>query len=127
MKNLINRALKLVLNIPIVSTEICKNKNIFDYDMAYNYFCSINMFRILRLNHHPFLANKVQLYQRSHSHHTRSVQNQVLNLPKPNCSKFQRSFLYNGIQIWNNLPLNIRNVQDDLHSFKYRLKQFLLS
>ena len=127
IKNLIRRALKLVINSETLTPEICKNERLFNFEMAYEYFCSINMYRIIQLNNHEFLAAKLLSYQNSHSHETRSVQNQNLNLPLFRKSKCQRSFLYNGIQIWNTLPLNIRIVQDDLNSFKKLLKNHLLS
>ena len=127
VKNLTRRALKLVINSETLTPEICKNERLFDYDMAYEYFCSINMYRIIQLNHHEFLANKLLSYQTNHTYETRSVQNQSLTLPLYRLSKCQRSFLYNGIKIWNLLPLNIRTVQDDLNSFKKLLKYHLLS
>ena len=127
IKNLVNRALKLVVNRHTLTPDICKNERLFDFDMAYRYFCSINMYRIIQLNNHEFLATKLQSYQTNHSHETRSVQNQHLTLPLFRLSKCQRSFLYNGIQIWNLLPLNIRIIEDDLNSFKKLLKNHLLS
>ena len=127
VKNLVNRALKLVLNRPSLTPDLCRNERIFDFDMAYQYFCSINMYRILCLNSHNFLANKVLSYQTHHSHETRSVINQTLTLPFYRLSKCQRSFLYQGIKLWNELPPRIRNVEDDLISFKKLLKEHLLS
>ena len=127
IKNLVNRALKLVVNRHTLTPDTCKNERLFDFDMAYRYFCSINMYRIIQLNNHDFLATKLQSHQTNHSHETRSVQNQHLTLPLFRLSKCQRSFLYNGIQIWNLLPLNIRIIEDDLNSFKKLLKNHLLS
>ena len=127
IKNLVNRALKLVVNRHTLTPDTCKNERLFDFDMAYRYFCSINMYKIIQLNNHEFLATKLQSYQTNHSHETRSVQNQHLTLPLFRLSKCQRSFLYNGIQIWNLLPLNIRIIEDDLNSFKKLLKNHLLS
>ena len=127
VKNLIMRAIKLVLNRDVITTEICKNERLFNFDMAYEYFCSINMYRILELNHHNFLAAKVLAYQTHHLYETRLVQNQNINLPFYSQSKCQRSFLYKGIKIWNLLPLNIRTVESDLNSFKRLLKNYILS
>ena len=117
IKNLIDKALKLVLNRPTITPEICKNERLFNFDMAYEYFCSINMYRILRLNSHDSLAMKVFSYQTNHSYETRAVRNEELTLPHLIRSKCQRSFLYNGIKIWNNIPLQIRNVHENLNSF----------
>ena len=127
IKNLVNRALKLVLNVHTLAPNTCKNARIFDFDMAYKYFCGINMYRVLSLNIHPFLATKIRSFQRNHSHETRSVLNQELTLPYVTRSKCQRSFLYNGIKVWNDIPLQTRNVHDNLDSFKKLLKEDLLS
>ena len=98
IKNLIKKALKLVVNRDIITPEICKNERLFDFDMAYDYFCSINMYRIIKLNSHEYLAAKIQSWQTSHSHVTRSVQNQELKLPLFKLSKCQQSFLYKGLK-----------------------------
>ena len=127
VKNLINRAIKLVLNCDTLTSEICKRELLFDFDMAYQYFCSINMYRILQLNNHQFLATKIYSYQTVHSYETRSVHNQNLNLPLFTLTKCQNSFLYNGLKIWNSLPLEIRIIQFDLYSFKKVFKNHILS
>ena len=125
--NLTHRALKLILNRHTITVEICKSEHMFDFKMAHEYFCGINMYRILRLNNHHFLAAKVESYQRNHSHDTRSVRNQILTLPYYTRSKCQRSFLYIGLNLWNDIPLPIRNIHDDLKAYKKLLKEFLLS
>ena len=127
IKNLIRRALKLVLNCDTLTPEICKTERLFDFDMAYKYFCSINMYRIIQLNNHDFLAAKLLSYQTNHNYETRSVENQNLNRPLFRLAKCQRSFLYNGINIWNLLPPEIKTVQADLNSFKKLTKRHLLS
>ena len=120
---MIKKALKSVVNRDIITPEICKNERLFDFDMAYDYFCSINMYRIIKLNSHEYLAAKIQSWQTSHSHVTRSVQNQELKLPLFKLSKCQQSFLYKGLKTWNLLPPNIRNIENDLNSFKRDLKK----
>ena len=126
IKNLIRRALKLVVNSETLTPEIYRNDRLFDFEMAYDYFCSINMYRIIHLNSHEFLAAKLRSYQTNHSHETRSVYNQNLNLPFYRKSKCQRSFLYNGINTWNPLPPQIKTAPD-LTSFKKLIKNHLLS
>ena len=127
VKNLVRRALKIVMNSDTLTPENCKQAGLFDFDTAYKYFCSINMYRIIQLNYHTFLANKVLSYQTNHLHETRFAYNENLNLPFFTLTKCQRSFLYNGIKIWNSLPLHLKTLQDDLNSFKKMLKNHLLS
>ena len=127
VKNLIRRALKLVLNCDTLTPEMCKAERLFDFEMAYNYFCCINMYRIIQLNHHDFLATKLLSYQTNHNYETRSVQNQNLTRPFFRLAKCQNSFLYKAVHYWNLLPPHIRNVQDDLNAFKKMTKRHLLS
>ena len=127
IKILTRRTIKLVVNSETLTPEICKNERLFDYEMAHIYFCSINMYRIVQLNHHEFLTNKLLSYQATHTYETRSVENQSLRPPLYRLSKCQRSFLSRGVKIWKELPLNLRTLQDDLNSFKKLLKHHLLS
>ena len=127
VKNLVNRALKLILNTATLTSNICKTNRVFDFNMAYEFFCSINMYRILCLNNHDFLATKVLSYQTNHPYETRSVVNEALSLPLVTRSKCQSSFLYKGTKIWNELRHEIRSVPGNLNSFKKLLKDFLLS
>ena len=127
LKNLISRALKLVLNTETLTAELCKTNQIFDFDTSYKYFCCINMYKILSLNTHEFLAIKINSFQTNHSHETRASYNHILSLPFYRLSKCQRSFLYNGTKFWNELPINVRNIEDNLKGFKILLKQWLLS
>jgi hypothetical protein len=39
----------------------------------------------------------------------------------------QKGVYYSGIRIYNNLPQNIRNLQNDIIKFKQALKMFLLT
>ena len=127
LKNLVNRALKIVFNVTTLDQDLLKRENIFDFDLSYKYFCSINMYRILCLNNHQTLATKINSFQTQHTHYTRATTNQNLTLPLYRLTKCQKSFLYAGIKFWNELPLNVRTVQENLYSFKKLLKEYLLS
>jgi len=48
-----------------------------------------------------------------------------LNLPQANLPIYQKGAYYSGIQIFNNLPLEIKNVDGNQKKFKSALKKFL--
>ena len=48
-----------------------------------------------------------------------------LYLPQANLTICQKGVYYSGIKIFNNLPLEIKNVAGNLKKFKIVLKQFL--
>ena len=87
----------------------------------------IKMYKLLRLNSHESLAVKINAFQTNHTHETRGVTNQNLRFQRANLTKFQYSFLYRGINFWNSTPLDLRNIPDDVNTFKRLLKVFLLS
>ena len=126
LKNVINRALKLVFNQTTISPELLRRENMLDFDMVYKYFCTIKMYKILRLNNHESLAMKINSFQTYHTHETRAVVNQELQWPRYHRTKCQYSFIYRGIKFWNSLPIDLRNIPDDLNAFKRHLKRFLL-
>ena len=125
VKNVINRSLKLVFNTRDLSPELLKRENVLDFDMAYQYFCTIKMYKILRLNNHASLAELINSFQTSHTHNTRSVIDQKLKLPLFLSTKCQNSFIYRGIQFWNNISIEIRNIPEDVNLFKRLLKQYM--
>ena len=127
VKKVINRSLKLVFNTTVLSSELLKRENVLDFDMAYKYFCLIKMYRILRLNNHESLASKIDSFQINHSHNTRAVAHQALTLPPCRRTKCQNSFLYRGIKFWNNISPDLKNISDDVNTFKRLLKQKLLT
>ena len=125
VKNVINRSLKLVFNTRILTSDLLKREKVLDFDMAYKYFCTIKMYRILRLNNHPSLAAKINSFQTNHAYITRAVTNEHLTLPLFMSTKCQNSFIYRGIEFWNSIPLDLRNISDDVNAFKRLLKQFM--
>ena len=58
---------------------------------------------------------------------TRSVAHQDLTLPPYRRSKCQNSFLYRGIQFWNSISPDLKNIADDANTFKRLLKRKLLN
>ena len=127
VKNLINKAMKLVLNASSISAELLKKEKILDFDLSYKYFSSINMYKILCLNTHEYFANKIGTFQIDRTQVTRAATNQNLYFPNIRRFKYKRAFIYKGIQIWNTLPINIRNIDNNCNSFKRSLKIHLLS
>ena len=68
IKNLVDRALKLVFNTSALTAELLRRENILNFDLAYQYFCSINMYKIICLNTHEFIASKIESFQIFHDH-----------------------------------------------------------
>ena len=125
LKNLINKAIKLVFNLNSLTPTIFKDKIVMNYDMTAEYFSCINMYRIMKIDSHKFFSDKISNFQAGHGHATRSTSLQLINLPFYRLSKCQRSFLYLGLSFWNKLPINIRNIPNNIQKFKKSLRNYI--
>ena len=61
----------------------------------------------------------------NYSIHTRH--NNDLHLPQTNLATYQRRVYYSGVQIFNNLPPDIKNISSNLKRFERIKKHFLIT
>ena len=125
LKNLINKAIKLVFNLNTLTTATLKDKNVMNFDMTAEYFSCINMYRIMKTDSHKFFSHRISTFQTEHRYETRATSHQLVNLPFYRLNKCQRSFLYTGLSFWNKLPVIIRNIPNDLRKFKKSLRNYI--
>ena len=59
-----------------------------------------------------------------HSYETRAVRNGNFITPKMNSAKRQTSFVYSGAQVWNSLPLRIKEARS-IEILQERLKEHI--
>ena len=102
-----------------------KDKNLMNYEMTIEYFCCVNMNRVLMTDAHEFFRNKILSFQIGHEHVTRAANLELIELPFYRLSKCQRSFMYKGLVFWNKLPINLRNIPDNVSSFKRQMKSHI--
>ena len=60
-----------------------------------------------------------------HTHSTRHASGKNISLPRFSSTKTQRSIKYIGAKIWNDIPLDLKQLS--YNKFKFSYKQFLLS
>ena len=125
LKNLINKAIKLVFNLNPLTIALMKEKNVMNFDMTVEYFSCTNMYRILKTESHQFFSEKISSFQIDHTYVTRSTSLELLNLPFYRLTKCKRSFLYSGLSFWNKLPINIRNIPNNINKFKKSLRKYI--
>ena len=86
----------------------------------------VKFFKIMNdVDCNSYFVERIHAFQVDHHHQTRAVSNQNLTLPLYRNSRFQNSFLYQGLQLWNNLPLAIRNIHR-IGLFKSNVRLLLL-
>jgi hypothetical protein len=71
------------------------------------------------------VQNKNFFSTNNENHNFDTRQRNYLYLPQANLTIYQKGACYSGIKIFNNLPLEIKNVAGDQKKFKNALKKFL--
>ena len=112
LSRLIDKSIKLITGANRLTPEIYREQNILNFTQAYKYFSSIKIFRIMHLDDHNYFLHKILLIQYSHNHNTRNSTLDILKTPRMYFSKCQRSFLYAGINIWNSVPVALRDLNE---------------
>ena len=126
VSGLIDRSVKLVTCASGNTVEICKNNKIMNLSLAYNYFCCIKMYQVIIMKKHAYFNDIISSFQIDHNHFTRRINNEQFTLPFFRYVKCQKSFLYSGMKIWNDLPINLRSIEK-LNRFKAAVKGYLLT
>ena len=109
----------------MLTTAILKDKNVMNFEMTAEYFSCINMYRIMKTDSHAFFTNRISTFQTEHRYETRATSHQLVNLPFYRLNNCQRSFLYTGLSFWNKLPVNIRNIPNNIQKFKKSLRNYI--
>ena len=68
------------------------------------------------------VQNKTLFSTSTENHNTDTRQRNNLYLPQVNLTIYQKAAYYSGIKIFNNLPLEIKNVASNQKKFKIALK-----
>ena len=70
----------------------------------------------------PNYLSEMFIYLDQHQQYvTRNVSDALLLKPKCNSTAYQRSFQYTGAQVWNKIPLSVRQ-SNSLNIFKRKIK-----
>ena len=90
----------------------------------YKLYCSIHMFKIINENSNPFIQNAIDLRYPSHGYDTRN-RNQ-LQTPFPRVDAIRYNFQYQFVDLWNQIPYNIRE-SGSLRLFKRKYTEYILN
>lgn len=82
------------------------------------------MFKTINSDSYPFLNNMLVDLQWHHNQNTRKTC--VYRLPRARILCDYNSFLFQGVKLWNSLPLSVRN-STSIYTFKKSAKFYLLS
>lgn len=113
-----NRAIRIILKLP-ARTNVDRNHlelGIWHLDNRREYFLLCTMFQLIMRPDFPFLDNR-DLRTRSHV-------GRMFRFPSNCTTTFRKSFLYVGMQCWNQLPPDVRNIIT-FNLFKNVVKQMI--
>jgi len=105
--------------------EIIKTLKWMNVRQRRNYFTLLLMFKCIKGDAPDYLCNNVVLSCDLQSVYSlRSSQSMNVIVPSGNSSYLKSSFMYNGAVLWNDLPANVKNI-NDVNVFKSALREFL--
>jgi hypothetical protein len=129
LQRLQNRCVRIIsnnFNFNTSSLDILKNLKLMTIPARYRYFIGILMYKCFNNILPLTLAQRFILVQEHHSYNTRSAASFNYVLPVPRIDTYKRCFLFQGPNIWNKLPLNLRQCTCLAH-FKAMYRIFILS
>ena len=87
-------------------------------------YAGIYMYKIIKLNQCPTVQANFNLHYPEHDYNTRNRMNLITPFPRVNAVKIDHNF--QCIDIWNNIPENIRSL-NTINKFKSELIKYFLS
>lgn len=115
-----NKIIRTMYNNDFTSTDnIFKRLNIIKVAVIYDLQCLIFMYKWIKFNRYPFLAEMREEASLIPIHQTRSAGN--MRLPFPRLNVHRQTAIYNGLQLWNQVDESIKEAPS-IASFKKRIK-----
>ena len=105
------------------SSCIFKEMKILKVFDLYKFHCAVHMFKIIQQNSNEYIRDAVNLIPASHNYHTRNRDR--LRTPFPRVEAVRFNFEYQFIEIWENIPISIRN-SISLKTFKKLLSSHFI-
>ena len=84
----------------------------------------LHIHKTINGNFDNIMSSRLRPLSDAHDFPTRSSQNLII--PMHRSSKFEKSILYTGIKLWNELSLDLRSIES-YYAFKSRVKNTLLA
>ena len=122
---LLKRAARIILHKPLLtsSQEMFNELNWLSFRSRVNYMTAVLVYKVIHNLSPGYLMNLLTRHSDISTYNTRSASDLNLIVPKHSSEQFKRSFKYSSANIWNCLPLSIKE-SPSLNSFKIKCKQF---
>ena len=110
----------------ISNNTFLKTNGLLTFESIFSYNVAIKFHKYLSFSDFPELASAIERLRPLHHHQTRFTTQGNFNLPRCRSSKFQHSFIFRSIGIWNKIPLFIKSIHSK-EKFKNHLKEYFLN
>ena len=108
----------------MISNPLFHNLGILKVQDLYKFYLLLYMHDVFYERKSIYIKNEILSIQNHHCHRLRN--DNLYRLPDVNVIRFKHSFLYQGINMWNNLPNSYKN-NSNKNVFRKQLFKFLLS
>ena len=124
LKALQNRLVRYITFSPPRTNVKCKFKSLNILTVDQLYFCETAKFvQSVHTSTSPMIFQ--DYFQiASHSYNTRFRQNSHYALPQPRTERGKRSCVYTGVNIWTNVPMNLKDLSKK--GFKHQIKCYVI-
>ena len=126
LQRLQNRAARIITGMydwEQSATELVSNMGWMNMTQRITYFTSLLVFKSMNSQTPKYLSEGISRSNNIH-YNTRSNHSTDIIKPKHNLQLFKSSFLYSGPNIWNSLPISVKE-SPSLLTFKTRMKDFI--
>ena len=106
-------------------SEFFIRNRILNFEKMFAFCVSLKFHKYLNSTANPEIKSFIEELRPQHGHQTRFVVQGNINLPYCHSSKFQQSFIFESIGIWNKIPSEVRGI-NSANIFKNRLKKYLI-
>ncbi len=111
------------MNKKIYAVDLLEKCNILSVPERYNYYLLLNLYKTIKCL--PSIPSLKELFVYK-TRNDEIMPSRRLELPKFVSKIFKKSVQYHSIELWNDLPINIREARS-VHLFKNLLCQWCLS
>ena len=118
LMRIMDKCFKIINHLNSCTTD----RSLLKLDQLYNYACLVRAYKYIVCGSSDHFSDRFANLTLSHPFRTRSKVNMNLRTPRVVTSKFYKSFVYNVIALWNDIPLSFK-ADTTLNKFKRYLRE----
>ena len=120
------KSIRAINNLPYNdhTNDYFLDMNLLKLNDLFKYKVALLMFKTLKFSENHDLLEALTKFSDIHNHFTRNLN--TFRVPKYNKKQSKFCIENQGVNIWNSLPIDLKNI-NSLHKFKKQLKSYYVS